>query len=67
MVGWNRNASYFFSTWMELGCRLANQKTESYISISFMNVQIITTTLCCAKMAGPRGNSNMQEKDSYMD
>jgi hypothetical protein len=26
---WNRNASYFFSTWMELGWRLTNQKTES--------------------------------------
>jgi hypothetical protein len=28
-LGWNRNASYFFSTWMELGWRLTNQKTES--------------------------------------
>ena len=28
-LGWNRNASYFFSTWMELGWRLANQKTAS--------------------------------------
>jgi hypothetical protein len=27
-LGWNRNASYFFSTWMELGWRLTNQKTE---------------------------------------
>ena len=28
-LGWNRNASYFFSTWMEPGWRLTNQKTES--------------------------------------
>jgi hypothetical protein len=28
-LGWNRIASYFFSTWMELGWRLTNQKTES--------------------------------------
>jgi hypothetical protein len=28
-LGWNGNASYLFSTWMELGWRLTNQKTES--------------------------------------
>jgi hypothetical protein len=28
-LGWNGNASNFFSTWMKLGWRLTNQKTES--------------------------------------
>jgi hypothetical protein len=52
-LGWNRNASYFFSTWMELGWRLTHQKTESKLfgfpifSNEFENPMTVTSEMSC--------------------